>query len=121
MTLILSFYLSLDEFIFAARERGLKTASIIFADRAYNDQGLIVSRSEPNAVLHDPEIIVQRCLEMVIEQKVTTITGNVIEVQGNALLLHGDNKGSLDLAEKIRTSLLKEGVELQNIGKQLSP
>nr|WP_255783427.1 5-oxoprolinase subunit PxpA [Oceanobacillus alkalisoli] len=108
-----------DEFLFAAKERGLKTAAIMFADRSYNDEGRIVSRSEPNAVLHDPEIIVQRCLNMVIEQKVTTITGNKIKVQGNALLLHGDNKGALELAEKIKASLVDAGVEIQGIEKQL--
>ncbi|WP_077618291.1 LamB/YcsF family protein [Bacillus sinesaloumensis] len=109
-----------DELFFAAKERGLKTAAIIFADRAYNDEGKIVSRSEPNAVLHDPEVIVQRCLDMVINQKVTTITGKEIEVQGNSLLIHGDNKGSLELAEKIKTSLIDAGVEIQGIDKQLS-
>src|SRR5699024_7716512 len=103
-----------------AKKRGIQTATIIFADRAYNDNGRIVSRSEPNAVLHDPQVVIQRCIEMIVEQKVTTVTGNVIEINGNALLLHGDTEGSLDLARKIKGALEDAGVVIQSIGKQFS-
>src|SRR5699024_284712 len=91
-----------DELISSAKKRGFKTATIIFADRAYNDSGLIVPRSEPNSVLDDPKIIIQRCVDMVVKREVKTNTGKTIKVKGNSLLLHGDTKGSLDLSKKIR-------------------
>jgi|SRR5699024_4680745 len=108
-----------DEFLRSAQKRSFKTASIIFADRAYNDAGLIVSRSKPNAVLQDSKVIVQRSVDMVVNKKVTTITGNVIDVNGSALLLHGDNAESLNLARKIKERLIKEGVKIKSIGEQL--
>src|SRR5699024_113782 len=108
-----------DEFLFTAKERGFKTASIIFADRAYDDNGKIVSRSHPNAILSNINEIIPRCLDMILNNKVKTITGNTIEVQGDALLIHGDTEGSLKMASKIRKALKDEEIAIKSIGEQL--
>ena len=55
----------------AAERIGLKTASEVFADRAYNDDGSLVARSKPGAVIHDPEAAVARAVKMAKEGKVT--------------------------------------------------
>ena len=104
----------------AAKKRGLRHAATIFADRAYNDNGKLVSRKEPNAVINDPDIVIKRCVRMVVERKVTTITGRDLTINGNALLLHGDTAGSLDLARKIRSALIEAGVEICKLSKQLA-
>ncbi|MGP7817933.1 LamB/YcsF family protein [Niallia sp. 01092] len=99
-----------------AEQRGLKVAYVIFADRAYNDDGTLVSRDNPNAVIHDPETVVKRCVKMVVEGKVTSITGKEIEVDGQSLLLHGDTSGSLKLAQQIKSALIEAGVEIRRLG-----
>lgn len=108
------------ELIDLAKQRGLRAATILFADRAYNDDGSIVSRKEPNAVISDPAYVVERCVRMVVEGKVTSITGREIEVKGHSLLLHGDTAGSLDLARKITTALREAGVEIRKLGEWLT-
>jgi len=107
-----------DEFLFAAEERGFRTAITMLADRSYNDDGSIVSRSHSNAVINDTEKIVERCIEMVVNKQVSTITGNVIKVRGNALLLHGDSANSLETAKRVRDALLNSGVSIKSIGDQ---
>lgn len=92
-----------------AREQGMKVAKLIFADRAYNDDGTLVSRRNPNAVLHDKDIVIERCVRMVLEGKVTTITGKEITVDGESILIHGDTVGSLALARDIKVSFNRQG------------
>lgn len=103
----------------AARQLGLKVANLIFADRAYKEDGTLVSRKEENAVIHDPQIVVQRCVRMVVEGKVTAVTGKDIEVDGHSLLIHGDTPGSLKLARLIRDALVNAGVEIRKLSDWL--
>lgn len=98
-----------------AKQNGLKVANLIYADRAYQDDGTLVSRKEPNAVIHDPETVVKRCVRMVVEGRVTSVTGREIEVTGHTLCLHGDTAGSLMLARQIRSGLVEAGVEIRRL------
>ncbi|MEK5230436.1 5-oxoprolinase subunit PxpA [Lysinibacillus sp. FSL K6-0232] len=102
-----------------AREQGMKVAKLIFADRAYNDDGTLVSRRNPNAVLHDKDIVIERCVRMVLEGKVTTITGKEITVDGESILIHGDTVGSLALARDIKAALIDKGVEIKRLADWL--
>lgn len=95
-----------------AEEKNLRTATTIFADRAYHEDGTLVSRREPGAVIADPDQVVNRCLKMVIEHKVATVTGKEITVHGDSLLLHGDTDGSLQLSQRIKEALLQNGVNV---------
>ncbi|MFD7480138.1 5-oxoprolinase subunit PxpA, partial [Streptomyces sp. NPDC059837] len=51
----------------AARARGLRVGIVGIADRAYRDDGTLVPRSEPGAVIHDPDEVARRTLRMVTE------------------------------------------------------
>ncbi|AHV96694.1 5-oxoprolinase subunit PxpA [Paenibacillus sabinae] len=102
-----------------AEQRGLKIAYSIYADRAYNVDGSLVSRSIEGAVIHEPEVVVERCLRMVLERKVTAITGKEIEVHGHTLVVHGDTAGSLELALKIKETLKNHGIGVMPLGKWL--
>lgn len=103
-----------------AKQKGLKVATLMLGDRSYNDDGSLVNRREPNAVIHDPEIVMKRCVRMVVEGKVTSITGHDIAKKGDSLLLHGDTAGSLELARKIRGALVEAGVEIRNLAARFS-
>ena len=103
-----------------AKTRGLKVATLLLGDRAYHDDGSLVSRREANAVIHDPEIVLKRCVRMALEGKVASVNGRDIEKRGDSLLLHGDTAGALAMAKKIRNALIEAGVEIRTLGKRFS-
>jgi UPF0271 protein len=108
------------ELAHVAKQQGLRVAFHIFADRSYNDDGTLVSRSEPHSVINDPEIVVPRCVRMVTEGKVTTITGRDISVDAHTICLHGDTPGSLELARRIKSGLIEAGIEIRKLEEWLS-
>ena len=96
----------------AARERGMTVSVMGLPDRAYEDDGNLVPRREPGAVLHDPDEIADRALAIVLDHAVVSRHGNQVEVTCDALLLHGDNDASIRAARKVRAALEKEGVRI---------
>ena len=110
--------LSGSKWVKTAKEMGLKAYNEIFADRALNDDGSLVSRSKEGSVLHDVNEVADRSNQMVIEGIATTISGNEIEVEADSLCIHGDTPGAVQMAMKINNNLKSAGVEiipLQNI------
>jgi UPF0271 protein len=93
-----------------ARERGLHVGLLGFADRAYEDDGSLVSRKEPGAVLHDPDVITERAVSMVTTGTVTSRTGREVTVEVDSILLHGDNEASVVAARQVRSGLEDAGV-----------
>ena len=102
-----------SELLKAAEDTGLRYASEVFADRAYNEDGTLVSRKLPGAVITDEALAVQRVLQMVSEQKVTSITGKDITIRPDSICVHGDNQKALQFVQKIRDALIKEKIEIK--------
>lgn len=102
-----------SELLKAAEDTGLRYASEVFADRAYNEDGTLVSRKLPGAVITDEALAVQRVLRMVNEQKVTSITGKDITIRPDSICVHGDNQKALQFVQKIRDALIKEKIEIK--------
>ncbi len=96
--------------LYAARAAGLRVAREGFADRAYREDGSLVPRSEPGAVIHDPAQVTARAIRMVTHQEVEAITGKVIPLHIDTLCLHGDTPGAVALATALRAALEAEGV-----------
>ncbi|MGI6604885.1 MAG: LamB/YcsF family protein [Firmicutes bacterium] len=101
-----------SEMVSAGRAVGLKVAQEVFADRAYNKDGTLVLRSQPGAMIHDPEIAIPRVVRMVTEGKVTAITGEEVEIQADSICVHGDNPEAIVFVARIREALAKAGVEV---------
>ena len=93
-----------------ARRRGLRVVVMGAIDRAHEDDGSLVSRREPGAVLHDVDEIVDRALSMVVDGFVTSRHGTKVEIECQSLLLHGDNLASIEAAERVRSALERERV-----------
>lgn len=100
----------------AAREAGLRAASEVFADRAYQEDGSLVPRSQPGAVIHDEETAVRRVIRMVKEGVVASITGTEIPIEAQSICVHGDNPQALAFVERIRRELADSGVEIAAFG-----
>lgn len=100
-----------SELLRAAKTLGLRAAREAFADRAYNEDGRLVPRKVPGAVIHDPEAVVARVLAMV-QGKVTAVTGKVIPIAAETICLHGDTPGAAALARKVRQALEAAGIQV---------
>jgi UPF0271 protein len=101
----------------AAESHGLPVACEVFADRNYLADGTLVSRSRPDALLHDPGEAATRVLRMLREGKVLSVDGIDVEVRAETICLHGDNPGAVEFARALRSSLEKEGVEIRAPGR----
>ncbi len=99
-----------------AEEMGLRVAREIFADRALNADGTLVSRSTAGSVLHDVDEIVERSVRMVTEGKATALSGETFEVQADSLCLHGDTPGAVEMAQRVKEGLLAAGVRIAPVG-----
>ena len=98
-----------------AKAIGLKTASEVFADRRYEDNGQLVSRKEPDAVITDTDEALKQVLKMVTENKVISRNGKEIDLETDTICVHGDGKHALEFVEQIRKKLTKEGIDIQSL------
>jgi len=96
----------------AGLEAGLDLAREIYADRAYDDDAMLVSRRLPGAVLDDGDEVAARVMRMVRDQAITSLSGKSIPVQIDTICVHGDTPGALDMARKIRQRLEAAGVTI---------
>jgi UPF0271 protein len=97
----------------AGEARGLQIAHEVFADRNYSSDGSLVSRSRPDALLHDPTEAAPRVLRMLREGKVRSVDGVDVDVRAETICLHGDNPEAVEFARALRSRLEKEGVTLR--------
>ena len=114
-TLIL-FGLPGSEILAAGRAAGLRVAAEIFADRAYESDGSLVSRRKPNAVIHDAGLVVSRAVKMVQDRGVTSIDGKFVPLEADTICVHGDTAGSDRLAAELRTGFEAAGITVRAIG-----
>lgn len=101
----------------AVRGLGCHWVGEIFADRAYNDDGTLVDRSLPGAVIHDPEVAGPRILEMVREGAIITESGKFIPAAIDTICLHGDTPTAVALAKSVRRSLEAGGITVAKFGR----
>ncbi|MEV2221249.1 5-oxoprolinase subunit PxpA [Nocardia vinacea] len=92
--------------------QGIRVGIVGIVDRAYRADGTLVPRSEPGAVIHDPEALARRAVRMVTEEIIESIGGTSLSVRPNTLLLHGDNADAVRNARAIRTALIAAGVHI---------
>src|SRR5436309_6807026 len=84
----------------------------VFADRAYEDDGSLVSRRKPGAGLHDAGAIAQRVVRMVQDGGVVSVTGKVIKMRTDTVCIHGDTPGAVDIAHGVRQAVKDAGIEV---------
>ncbi|HEY8919112.1 MAG TPA: 5-oxoprolinase subunit PxpA [Chitinophaga sp.] len=99
------FGLSNSQLITAAKAAGLKTASEVFADRTYQDDGSLTPRSQANALIDSEEQAIQQVLQMVSQQKVTTVNGHTIPLTADTICIHGDGAHAVAFARAVHAAL----------------
>ena len=101
----------------AAKEFNMKIACEIFADRNYEDDGNLVSRSKADAIITDPEKCKKHVLEMVKNQSLNCLSGKKIPCQIDSICIHGDNIQSLETAKQIKKVLEENNICLKSLNE----
>ena len=101
----------------AAKKLNMKIACEIFADRNYEDDGNLVSRKKPSALITDPEVAKKHVLSMVKNQSLNCHSGKQIPCEIDSVCIHGDNKSSLATAKSIRENLQNNGLKLMPLNQ----
>jgi len=84
-----------------------------FADRNYNDDLSLVSRRKDNAILHEKEAVLNHVLNMVIHQKVKSVSGVEVPIKTSTICLHGDTENALEILKFVSNNLKKKGIIIQ--------
>ncbi|MCO6361267.1 LamB/YcsF family protein [Paracoccus sp. 08] len=95
-----------------ARAAGLTVVAEAFADRAYTAGGALVSRRQPGAVLHDPDLIAARMLRLATDGVLEAEDGSILRLEADSICVHGDSPGAVAIAAKVRDALVAGGVAI---------
>lgn len=96
----------------AGRALGLPTAEEVFADRAYDDNGNLVPRGQPGAMVHDPDVAAANVLRMLEEGVILSVTGKRIPCTVHSVCVHGDEPSAVAMAGNLRQTLEAKGVRI---------
>ncbi len=107
--------LSGGELIEAGERIGLRTASEVFADRTYQEDGSLTDRSDGRALITNATEAVKQVTRMVIAQQVNTVQNNDISIKAETICIHGDGRNALKFAAYIREALQEAGIEVKKM------
>jgi UPF0271 protein len=103
-----------------AVEAGLRVAYEFFADRAYNPDGSLVSRKQPNSIVEEAGKVVERVINVIAEKTVLAINGEVVNLgEVHTICVHGDTPTAVRLVEALKKGLVKAGIEVKPLGSFL--
>ena len=104
----------------AAQGQGLRVGRTFLADRACDEQGLLIPRGMPGALIHEPDTVVARVLQLLNDGTVTSYGGATIPMAVHSILLHGDTPSALELARRVRSEIQGWGARLVPLSRQLA-
>ncbi len=101
--------------ISTALDMGLATASEVFADRTYRDDGSLTPRSESNALIDDPDVCIAQVLQMVEQGTVVTTSKHRLAITAETICIHSDGTQALTFAQQIHHTLKQHGIEIKPV------
>jgi UPF0271 protein len=104
-----------SEMFHAAERLGLRIAKEAFADRAYQEDGRLVPRDYPGAVIHDTEQAAEQAVRIIQTETVTTLNGLSLQIEADTLCIHGDHDRALPILRAIRIRLDQEGIQVASL------
>jgi 5-oxoprolinase (ATP-hydrolysing) subunit A len=104
----------------AAETAGLRFAAEGFPDRAYADDGTLLSRKLPGAVISDPDVAARRALRMAQAGEIETVGGTVLARPVQTLCIHGDEPRAAAVAQAIRAALTAAGIAIKPLAEVLA-
>ena len=112
--------LPLTEMEVAAKKINIKYACEIFADRNYQDNGRLIERKYPNALIKDPIICAKNTIEMLESSSIKSFNGARIKCAIDSICIHGDGDNSIQIAKLVKKKILNNGfttLSLNNMSK----
>ena len=109
--------LSGSNWITIADSMGIKVANEVFADRALNPDGTLVSRSVEGSVISDISEVIERSLRIVKEGKVEAIDGTLLSLEADSICIHSDTSGASAIAKSLSEAFLSEGISVKPISE----
>ena len=107
--------LSGSKLILAGEKIGLRTANEVFADRTYQESGMLTPREEKNALIKKDELAIEQVLSMVFEQKVVATNGKMVPIKADTICIHGDGDYAVSFARRIYKALQKNGIQIKSM------
>jgi UPF0271 protein len=105
-----------SELLKAGRAEHLRVVAEAFADRAYEADGSLVSRSKPGSVILDASAVVARAVQMAKDGTVAAVDGTILKFRPDTICIHSDTPSADDLAARVRAALDDAGVTVGAIG-----
>ncbi len=99
--------------ILAAQKIDLRYACEIFADRNYDDSGLLIDRNDKNSMVNDPKIAINNIFQMLEQNAIKTINGNFLKTDIDTICIHGDGQNAIEIAKTIKNGLKKRGINFK--------
>lgn len=109
-----------SQMVLAGKDHGLPVVEEVFADRAYLDDGNLVPRSQPGAMIHGAEASLAHVMRMIEERALVSINGKRIPVNPQSICVHGDNAEAVATAQALRAGLQKSGYTMATIPEVLA-
>lgn len=109
--------LSGSNLIKAAEDTSLRCAREVFADRGYNDDGSLVQRGTPGAMITDENQMIERVIKMIKDGTVVTASGNTISIKADSVCVHGDGEKAVEFVKRIRNELTASGIVIAPISE----
>lgn len=107
--------LSENNLVKAGEEIGLQVVHEVFLDRAYENDGTLVSRRKEGAMITDSKLAVERGIRMLTEGKVEAIDGTDIDIKADSICVHGDGEKALQFVREIKKALEAKGIEVKKM------
>ena len=104
----------------AAKKMNMRIACEIFADRNYEDNGHLISRSSPYAIIRNEQVAAENTLEMINNSAIKCFSGKQLKCTIDSICIHGDNANALEITKKIGKMLKENNVQtvhLNNLKK----
>ncbi|NWG11526.1 5-oxoprolinase subunit PxpA [Candidatus Bathyarchaeota archaeon] len=99
-----------------AVKTGLRAAHEVFADRAYNSDGSLVSRKQPNAIIQEPKQVLERVAKMIKEKMVIAVNGETVNLgEVHTICVHGDTLTAVELVTTLKKGLIKAGIAVKPV------
>ncbi|MCL6417500.1 5-oxoprolinase subunit PxpA [Aestuariirhabdus sp. Z084] len=87
-----------------AQKHGISLWFEAFADRCYDDDGRLLSRTRTGAV-HSRERMLEQVQQLAEDQSVTTVSGHRLQLTVDTLCVHGDNAEGVAAIQEIREAI----------------
>ncbi len=114
-TSLILYGLSGSSLIIEAKAIGLKTASEVFADRTYQNDGSLTVRSQTNALIEEEETSIKQVLQMIQIQTVTSVNNVTVPIKAETICIHGDSARAVQFTKSIHQILKENGITIKPI------